>query len=346
MKSLWISPVRNLVGGLAFVATVMVCAIFGYMANGWSFGDALYMAVLTIYTVGYDEVRPIDTPALRAVTLGLIVFGCTGMIFLTGVLVQFITFSQLQQLLGTRRMQNQIERLCDHVIICGFGRIGGMVAKELHAGLARFVVLERLPERVEEARALGYLALQADATDETVLEQVGVKGARVLATVLPNDAANVFITLSARSLNADLVILARGEAPSTVKKLVQAGANTVVQPAHIGAERFAELILYPAAASSGRGNAPLRAVEPQLRRAGLGLELAVVEAGSAFAGLTVGEIQRAAGGAFLVVGVERPGAAGTEAALDSTRVQPGDGVLVMGRMGLTEALRGFRTTAA
>lgn len=344
MKSLWISPVRNLVGGLAFVAAVMVCAIVGYMANGWPFGDALYMTVLTVYTVGYDEVRPIDTPALRAVTIGLIVLGCTGMIFLTGVLVQFITFSQLQQLLGSRRMQNQIDRLTDHVIICGFGRLGAMLALELHSGEARFVVLERIADRVEEARALGYLALQADATDETVLELVGVKAARVLATVLPDDAANVFITLSARGLNEDLVILSRGEAPSTVKKLMQAGANTVVQPAHIGAERFAELILYPAAASTGRGNAPLRAVEPQLRRAGLGLELAVAETGSAYAGLTVGEIQRAAGGAFLVVGIEHQGAGGTEAAQDGTRVQPGDGVLVMGRMGLAEALRGFRAS--
>lgn len=341
MKALWNSPARNLVAGLIFVAAVSAVAVVGYVANGWSVADAVYMTVLTIYSVGYDEVRPVDTPALRAVTIALIVLGCTGMIFLTGALFQFFTFNQLQQVLGLRRMQNQIDALRDHTIVCGYGRIGAMLARDLHAGAAPFVVLERTAARFEEARDSGYCAMLADATEERALIAAGVERARIVATVLPDDAANVFITLSARSLNAGLIIYARGEATSTERKLKQAGANAVVLPAHIGAERMAELILYPAAASSGRGNAPLRSIEPQLRRAGLGLELAVVEAGSDYAGMTVAEIQHAAAGAFLVVGVERPGAAGDIAAEDGTRVSAGDGVLVMGRMGLASALRGF-----
>lgn len=341
MKALWNSPARNLVGGLVFVVLVGCCAVLGYMANGWSLGDAFYMTVLTLYTVGYDEVRPIDTVALRSVTVGLIVFGCTGMIFLTGALVQFITFNQFQQLFGGRRMQSQINALRDHTIVCGFGRIGAMLARELQAGRVRFVVVERETERFEEAKTQGYCCLHADATEERVLELAGVGRARTLATVLPDDAANVFITLSARSMNAGLTILARGEAPSTERKLLQAGANTVVLPAHIGAERMAEMILYPGVAGSGGGNVPLRAMERQLRQAGLGLELAVAEPGSAYAGRTVGEIQRAAEGAFLIVGIERPQATVAEQAHDGTLVEPGDGVLVMGRSGLASALRGF-----
>ena len=238
------SPLRNLAAGLAFMLVVSACATAAYIHNGWDFGDALYMVVLTVYTVGYDEVRPINTPELRAVTIALIVTGCTGMIFLTGTLIQLITASQLQQFFGSRRMQKEIEHLTDHVIICGYGRIGQMLARELQAGKADFVIIERGDGRMSAARDLGFLSLHGDATDEDVLRRAGVARARALATVLPDDAANVFITLSARSLNRGLTIIARGEAASTESKLIQAGADRVVLPTRIGAERMAELLLY------------------------------------------------------------------------------------------------------
>jgi voltage-gated potassium channel Kch len=339
MGSFGASPLRNLVGGLCFVLLVMAGAIAAYMANGWSFSDALYMAVITVYTVGYDEVRAVDTPALRAITIALVVLGCTGMIFLTGVLVQFFAFAQFQTLLGHRRMQGSIEALKGHTIICGFGRIGAMLAQELHGAGTDFVVLERGHEKFEEARDRGYLCIHADATDEHTLITAGVDRAATLATVLPDDAANVFITLSARSLNAEITILARGEAPSTERKLLQAGASAVVLPAHIGAERIAELILYPKGGTGG-GSA-LKAMETNLRRTGLAVELAVAAKGSRFAGRTVGEIEHAAGGAFLIVGIERPHAPGVQPPQVETRVDAGDGVLVMGRAGLAQALEGF-----
>jgi len=232
------------------VLTVGGLAIVGYVSQGWSFGDALYMVVLTVFTVGYDEVQPITTVPLRAITIGLIATGCTGMIFLTGALVQFITISGIQQILGRRHMGHQIEQLRNHVIVCGYGRIGNMLARELKAGGEQFVLIEHSAERVEEAQTLGYLCLQADASDETALQRAGIDRARVLATVLPNDAVNVFITLSARSLNKSVMIIARGESPSTVSKLLYAGANELVLPAHIGAERVAEMILFPAAAKT------------------------------------------------------------------------------------------------
>lgn len=137
------SPLRNLVSIIAFVLVLLVVATCAYIIAGWSFPDALYMVVLTIFTVGYEEVRPINTPYLHAITLGLIVLGCTGMILVTGALVQVLAFSQIQHLLSANRMKSDIERLKGHVIVCGFGRSGVMLAKELAAGGASFVVIER-----------------------------------------------------------------------------------------------------------------------------------------------------------------------------------------------------------
>ena len=169
--------------------------------------------------------RPINTGLLRTITISTIILGCTGVIFLSGALVQFITVSQINQIFGLKRMNTQIDKLAGHVIICGFGRIGREVAKDLTAGDTRFVVVERDEARVEQARALGYLCLQADATDEARLEAAGVMRAHTLATVLPTDAVNVFITLSARSLNPALEIIARGDAPSSERKLAAGGGE-------------------------------------------------------------------------------------------------------------------------
>jgi Trk K+ transport system NAD-binding subunit len=340
--SAWLTfPARTLVAAVVYVVVVAALAIAGYMATGWSFGDALYMVVLTVFTVGFDEVHPIDTGLLRGITIGLIVLGCTGMIFLTGALVQFITIAQLQQVLGLARMKSQIDRLQGHVIVCGFGRIGVMLARELRAGKAAFVVIERSEARFAEARDLGYLCLHADATDEQALEHAGVARARLLATVLPDDAANVFITLSARSLNNDLVIIARGEAPSTETKLLQAGANEVVLPAHIGAERLAELILYPGTSHIVRHSDRMRLMEQELHRLGLELELVVAEQGSAFVGMTVAEIEQRAERAFFIVSIERQASHAAMRPDGATRIEPGDGLMIIGRGGRAKVLAGF-----
>jgi Trk K+ transport system NAD-binding subunit len=283
-------------------------------------------------------VRPIDTAMLRTVTICLVVSGCTGMIFVTGALVQLISASQLQQILGIRRMQKDIAALTGHVIVCGYGRIGQMLARELTAARTGCVVLERSAERVQQARADGQLAIQADATDEDALRSAGIARARALATVLPNDAANVFITLSARSLNRELSIIARGEAPSTEKKLLQAGANRVVLPAHIGAERVAELILYQDVARllGGGGEADMAR---DLRRLGLELEVVPAAAGSRCVGLTVAALEQAAAGAFLVVAITRAAGGSLLQPSGEEIINAGDGVAVVGRPGRAQAMQ-------
>jgi voltage-gated potassium channel len=294
------SPLRNLVAGLAFMLAVGVAATLAYVAAGWSLTNALYMVVLTVYSVGYGEVEPVNTPALRAITVALIVAGCTGMMLLAGSLFQLITASQLQQVFGSRRMQKDIDKLSNHVVVCGFGRIGQMLCQELKAAGGVFLVIDHSDERIAAARKAGHFFIHGDATDEDVMRQAGVTRARALATVLPEDAANVFITLSARSLKEDLTIIARGELPSTESKLLQAGANRVVLPARIGAERVAELLLHSdmtrLITKARAGGLDRLALD--LQSLGLDIELVMVETGSACAGLTVGGIEERGAGAF------------------------------------------------
>ena len=333
MNGLAGSPLRNLTSIIAFMLAVVVLSTCAYMAAGWRFSDAIYMVLLTVYTVGYGEVHPINTPFLHMVTLSTIVLGCTGMILVTGALVQVLTFSQIQQLLGANRVKADISKLKRHVIVCGFGRIGVMLAKDLAAGGAAFVILERNEGRLAEARELGYLCWQGDATDETALMAVGIDRAHTLATVLPDDAANVFITLSARSLNRGLHIIARGELPSTESKLIQAGANQVVLPTHIGAERIAEMILFPETARFIRGSERMRDFEKVLRDLGMEMEVVTVVEKTAVVGLTIAELESRAKGAFFVVQINRGDGDVITRPPGDLKIQAGDGLVVVGRMG-------------
>jgi voltage-gated potassium channel len=327
------TPARNLTAFLLFMAVVVAMATGAYMAAGWSFTDSLYMVLLTVYTVGYGEVHPINTPYLHAVTMSTIVLGCTGMTLVTVALVQVFTLSQIQQLLGSNRVKTDINKLKGHVIVCGFGRIGVMLARDLKAGGAAFVILERDETRLAEARDHGYLAWPGDATDETALLAVGVERASVLATVLPDDAANVFITLSARSLNPGLRIISRGEAPSTETKLIQAGASQVILPTHIGAERIAELILFPETARFIRGSERMRDFEKVLRDLGLEIEVMAASEGAAVVGMTIEQLESQAKGAFFVVQINRGGSEAITRPPGDMPIEAGDGLVVVGRPG-------------
>ena len=340
------SPGRFMLAGVVFVLTVSTLAVCGYMANGWPLGDAIYMVIVTVFTVGFSETRPVNTQALRLITEGLIVTGCTGMIFLTGALVQAITLSQVQLVFGLKRMNRQIEELRGHVIVCGFGRIGVMLARELQAAKTALVIVETSAERCTQARNMGFLCLQADATDEAVLLQAGVHHARALATVVPSDAVNMFITLTARGLNDRLQIIARGEVPATETKLLQAGANSVVMPTHIGAEQVASLILFPAISELVQSPDRRRRMELDLHALGLELEIVLAEEGSIFAGRTIEEIERMAKRAFFVVAIEPVGSRRVERPDPGTIIRSGDGVTLLGRGGRAAMVANFSAMEA
>jgi trk system potassium uptake protein TrkA/voltage-gated potassium channel len=346
LSDLIYSPIRNLTFGAIFVMAVACLGIIAYMAHGWSFGDALYMVVITIFTVGFEEVRPIDTGMLRTITIIVVVTGCTGMIFLTGALVQAITLSQVQAIFGLTRMSRQIEHLRNHIIVCGFGRTGSMVAHELRAAKVELVILESDAKRCAEARELGYLVLQADASEEATLLQAGIHRARALATVVASDAVNVFITLSARALNAELKIVARGELPATERKLLQAGANSVIMPAFIGAEQVASVILFPAIAGMIQSSERRRQMEIDLRSLGLQIQVVLAAEGSPYIGNTVEEIERMAERTFFIVAIEHAGTGRIEQPDPKTVVKAGDGITLLGRGGRGEMVARFDTPGA
>jgi len=338
MTGLLDSPVRNLTAGVAYTITVMIVATAAYMATGWSFRDAIYMVIVTVYTVGYNEVRPINTPALNLITMGLIVLGCTGIIFLTGALVQFFTLNQINKTIGLKRMNSQIDELQEHVIVCGFGRLGTVLARALRASSAGFVVLEENEARASEARLQGYLCIHGDASSEEVLVAAGVMRAHALATVLSNDAVNVFITLSARGLNPNLSIVARGELSSTESKLLQAGANKVVLPTHIGAERIAEVILYEESARFIEGLERSHGFQRVLHNFGIELEVVTAAPQSPAVRMTVTAIERLAKGAFFIIQINRRDGDVFTAPPATAVVGEGDGVVLIGRPNRAEIL--------
>jgi len=340
------SPLRNLTTILVFVFAVAVAATLAYRLAGWSWSDAIYMVTLTIYTVGYGEVRPIDTPYLHFVTVGTMVLGCTGMIMLTGVLVQIFTAIQLNQLLGVNRMKNQIDGLTGHVIICGYGRIGVMLARDLDEAKCPIVVVERDADKRAEAQAAGLMTVAGDATEDTTLIAAGIARARVLATVLPDDAANVFITLTTRSLNRAVKIIARGEAPTTENKLVNAGADRVVLPTHIGAEKIAEMILFPETADFIGETDGIRDLKRDMGKFGLEIEVVKAVPDGVMTGISVIEAERSGGGAFFIIQLTKPSGATLTDPGPDVMIEADDTVVLVMRAGRVSAGTKFGSARA
>ena len=238
------TPLRRVCMGAVFLAAVTVLAVVGYRLAGWGWLDAIYMVVITVATVGYGEVSHLS-PGEQVLTMGVILFGISAAVFTLGGFIQMAMEGEIERTLSRGRATRAIERLENHVVVCGFGRIGQILAHELKDEEHAFVVIDSHPVAVAEAESMGYLALLGDATEEQILVAAGVSKARCVVTALPNDAASVFITLTARNLNRDTQIIARGEYQTTEKKLYQAGANRVVLPAAIGALRMAAMITRP-----------------------------------------------------------------------------------------------------
>jgi voltage-gated potassium channel len=229
------------IGGLMFLG-VIVTGTIAYWLEGWTLSDAFYMVIITVFSVGYEEVEPVATPALRHLTECIIVAGDASKVYFVGSLVGFITGGEIGKVMEENRKSRDIGSMKEHAIICGYGRIGQVLARELELKDFPFLILDNNAERVALAHTHGYQALMGDAGEESTLSEAHIERAVVFATVLPNDMVNVFITLTARNMRPDLRIIARAEDPATEKKLKQAGANEIILPAFVGGMQIANSI--------------------------------------------------------------------------------------------------------
>jgi len=301
MKNSWR---RILIGGTFFGMSCII-AIGGYMLAGWKLLDAVYMVVITVFGVGYGEAKPLESPELKIFTMGVIIAGCSSAIYVVGGFVQMVAEGEINRALGVRRMSKGIEKLTNHALICGFGRVGQMLAQELAAANFPMVIVDSSEERVQKAQADGFLTVLGSASEEQTLLTAGIGSARVLATVLPDDSANVFITLTARDLNSTIEIISRAESPSTEKKLLRSGANRVIMPAVIGATRMAHMIVTPSGDELltkviGKGH-----LKEDLKQVGLEINEIEIQANSSLVGQTVGRVEIGGKGGFVMVAIKK-----------------------------------------
>jgi voltage-gated potassium channel len=239
------NPVRQLKISLLVLLLLVSGGTAGYMfIEGWRFLDAFYMTIITVGTVGFQEVHEMNDVG-RVFTILLIVVGVTVLGYTVTKLAQIMFEGQFQRFLGRKKVEKSIEELKNHYIVCGYGRIGSLICKEFAAKPIPFVVVESNTSVIEKLEEDHVLFLRGNATEDETLLKAGIKRAKGLVSVVTSDTENVYITLTARGLNPDLFILARSGEPGSEIKLKRAGANKVVSPYHIGGSRMAQAILRP-----------------------------------------------------------------------------------------------------
>ncbi|QDT01399.1 potassium channel family protein [Adhaeretor mobilis] len=323
-------PFRKVLIGAALFFLICLLAVAGYMAAGWKLADSVYMVVITIFGVGYGEVQPIESFGLRVLTISVIVLGYGALIYIGGGFLQMLIDGELNRSLGARRMTKELEQVKNHTILCGVGRMGSMLARELHAAGKPFVVIDRNERRLQEAAEAGYLIIDGDATEESILEQAGIHRAATVATVLSEDALNLFVTITAREMNPQLMIIARGENPRTEKKLRSSGADRVILPTAIGAAKVAQLIIRPSAENLLEQITHQSSVNEELDQIGLQFEEIQVTADSQLVEKTLGDIEVRGNQGFLIVGVRSEGGKLLLNPSPSTPLAAGDTVIVLG----------------
>lgn len=318
---------------LLLVLSVIVVGSAGYaILFGWSISDAVYMTVITLTTVGFHEVREIAGFPLRLWTMVLAVAG-VGIIFGTvGIVAETIISEAASGRREARRMREAIGALREHYIVCGYGRVGSTVARELTQAGERLVVIDILPASLERAARDGHLVVEGDGTDDVTLRAAGIAEARGLVTTIDSDANNVYVTLSARAINPRLFIVARANLEGSESKLLQAGANRVVSPYTMAGRRIAELASRPRVADY---------IDAALSHGNLSFSLEEVEVDeqSPLLGVTVGALR--ADGVVTLAILQQNGAYEANPS-EARALHAGESVIASGS---TEALAALRARA-
>jgi len=236
----------RLLRAISILALVVVMGVVGYMTiEHWSFLDSLYMTVITITTVGFREVGQLSRSG-QIFTMVLIVVGVGGALYTLTLIVSYVIEGEFRGTLWRRRMENTIRQLHGHFVLCGYDRVGREVALRFKEEGVKFVVVDRDEAAIKKSEAEGYLCVLGDASSDTVLKEAGIERARGIVVATGDDAENILITLSARSLHPDIFVVARSSSGETEPKLRKVGADRVISPHSIGGRRMALLALRPA----------------------------------------------------------------------------------------------------
>lgn len=241
-------PSRRLLAAFAVLAFVTAVGVVGYVTLAeMTLVDALYQTVTTLTTVGFRELKPFDT-AEKLFTVALVALGVGAFFFTLTVAIEEALATDYRTRFAERRMRMEVERLENHAILCGFGRVGQEVAREFRERGVPFVIIESNPQQVELARSFGYLVVEGDAADERVLNRAGIARARTLLAASDSDAGNTYITLTAKAMNPNCYVVARVGYPHNEEKLKLAGADRVLSLYTLGGRRMVLSALQPLAA--------------------------------------------------------------------------------------------------
>jgi voltage-gated potassium channel len=227
------------------LAVLGVVGTSGYIIiEGWPFLDALYMTVIVLTTIGFAEVRELSDTG-RVFTIFIAIFGIGAIFYALIAVFQFLLEGELESIIGSQRMERQIEHLSNHYILCGFGRVGEEIAREFKDRSVDFVVIETTPEAIERAGARGYLTVVGDASSDAVLRQARIEHATCLLAASDSDSGNTFIVLAAKALNPDLYVVARAAQPDSAPRMTRAGAERVFSPYIIAGRQMALSAIQP-----------------------------------------------------------------------------------------------------
>lgn len=301
---------------------VFVLGMIGYMTvEGWNLLESFYMMVITLATVGFQEVRPLSD-AGRLMTAFIILGGVGGFAYLVGAFSQVLVEGHVHNFWGRLKVQKRIDKLSGHFIICGCGRIGSVVVREIVGAGQPVVVIEHSPEALERLRQEDIPFVEGDATNDQILLQAGLMRAKSLITALTDEAANVYVTLTARQLNPEVRIIARASDPGHVARLKMAGANRVVLPNLIGGVSMAQNVLRPTVTNflelAQRGNIDLQ------------MEELPIGPSSQFAGKNIVESQLRPLFNLIVIAIQKPDGAMVFNPGPREVIEAGDTLLAVG----------------
>jgi len=323
----------------AFILFLVAGGTVGYAwIEGWSWADSFYMTVITITAVGYHEVHPLSDTG-RIFTVFMLAGGLTALGAWFALITASLVRMDLRKTYERRKTMKRARRMKDHVIICGGGNMGGQIMRELGGAGKPCVVVERDRDAIGALRevAPGAAVIQDDATRDRVLRAAGIERATALVSCLSADTDNLFVCLSARDLNGRLVIVTRAEGRSTTAKMYRAGADHVVSPNKTGAVWVASLLVRPSVAT-------FMDLTEKGRHLSRHIDQATVGPNSEVVGLTLAEAGILNETGLLVIAIHKHGQPYEDATFNpasSTRLEPGDDLVVLGDDEQVERLRGY-----